>query len=106
MNKLWKNNYQPSFYCEKKDICNGSPTTEGTRTRVIDIPIEYEVLGHCSDVIIDGHPYLNLTQVHDALSSYYENRDGLDRKIEQDKEFIVQLKERFLSKMSQVYGQD
>lgn len=48
---------------KKEDVCNGSPIIEGTRTRVIDIAIEYEVLGHSPDVIIDGHPYLNLTQV-------------------------------------------
>ena len=94
------------FIVKKEDVCNGSPIIEGTRTRVIDIAIEYEVLGHSPDVIIDGHPYLTLTQVHDALSYYYENRDELDKKIEQDKEFIMQLKERFPSKMSQVYGQD
>ena len=94
------------FIVKKEDVCNGSPIIEGTRTRVIDIAIEYEVLGHSPDAIIDGHPYLNLTQVHDALSYYYENRDELDNKIEQDKEFIMQLKERFPSKMSQVYGQD
>ena len=94
------------FIVKKEDVCNGSPIIDGTRTRVIDIAIEYEVLGHSPDVIIDGHPYLNLTQVHDALSYYYENRDELDKKIEQDKKFIIQLKERFPSKMSQVYGQD
>ena len=94
------------FIVKKEDVCNGSPIIEGTRTRVIDIAIEYEVLGRSPDVIIDGHPYLNLTKVHDVLSYYYENRDELDKKIEQDKEFIVQLKEKFPSKISQVYGQD
>ena len=94
------------FIVKKEDVCNGSPIIEGIRTRVIDIAIEYEVLGHSPDVIIDGHPYLTLTQVHDALSYYYENRDELDKKIEQDKEFVMQLKEKFPSKMSQVYGQD
>ncbi len=94
------------FIVKKEDVCNGSPIIEGTRTRVIDIAIKYEVLGHSPDVIIDGHPYLNLTQVHDALSYYYENRDELDKKIEQDKKLIIQLKQRFPSKMSQVYGQD
>ncbi len=88
------------FIVKKEDICNGSPIIEGTRTRVIDIAIEYEVLGHSPDVIIDSHPYLNLSQVHDALSYYYDNRDELDKKIEQDQEFIRQIRERFPSKMS------
>lgn len=88
------------FIVKKEDVCDGSPIIEGTRTRVIDIAIEYEVLGHSPDVIIDSHPYLNLSQVHDALSYYYDNRDELDKKIEQDQEFIRQIRERFPSKMS------
>jgi len=88
------------FIVKKEDVCDGSPIIEGTRTRVIDIAIEYEVLGHSPDVIIDSHPYLNLSQVHDALSYYYDNRDELDKKIEQDQEFIRQIRERFPYKMS------
>jgi uncharacterized protein (DUF433 family) len=34
-----------------KDVCGGSPIIEGTRTRVIDIAIEYEVLGRSPDEI-------------------------------------------------------
>ena len=90
----------PFIVKKEDDVCDGSPIIEGTRTRVIDIAIEYEVLGHSPDVIIDSHPYLNLSQVHDALSYYYDNRDELDKKIEQDQEFIRQIRERFPSKMS------
>lgn len=88
------------FIVKNADICNGSPIIEGTRTRVIDIAIEYEILGHSPDEIINSHPYLNLPKVHDALSYYYENRDELDRKIQQDQEFIRQLKKAFPSKMA------
>ena len=86
------------FVVKNKDICGGSPIIEGTRTRVIDIVIEYEILGHSPDEIISSHPYLNLPQVHDALSFYYENRDELDQKAEQDKEFIARLKKKIPTK--------
>ena len=82
-----------------KDVCDGSPTIEGTRTRVIDIVIEYEVLGRSPDEIIRSHSHLSLYQIHDALSFYYENRDELDQKIKQDQEFIARLKAKFPSKM-------
>lgn len=88
------------FIVKKEDICNASPIIEGTRTRVIDIAIEYEILGYSPDEIINSHPYLNLSQVHDALSYYYENRAELDQKIEQDQEFIGKLKRAFPSKMT------
>ena len=82
-----------------KDVCDGSPIIEGTRTRVIDIAIEYEVLGRSPDEIIRSHPHVSLYHIHDALSYYYENRDELDRKIKQDHEFLTSLKGEFPSKM-------
>lgn len=88
------------FIVRNKDICGGSPIIAGTRTRVIDIAIEYEILGHSPDEIISSHPYLNLPQVHDALSFYYENREEIDRKIERDQEFITQLKAKIASKIA------
>jgi uncharacterized protein (DUF433 family) len=87
------------FIVKNKDISGGSPIIEGTRTRVIDIAVEYEMLGRSPDEIISSHPYLNLPQVHDALSFYYENRDELDQKAEQDQEFITLLKKKTLSKV-------
>ena len=90
------------FIVKGGGVCDGSPVIEGTRTRVIDIAIEYEALGHSPDEIVDNHPYLNLTQVHDALSYYYENRDELDRKIERDQELVRKLKKRFPSRIGKI----
>lgn len=71
--------------------CNGSPVITGTRTRIVDIAIEYEYLNHTPDDIINAHPHLKLEQIHDALSYYYENRAELDQKIKEDKQFILKL---------------
>jgi len=72
-------------------ICNGSPVLKGTRVRIVDIAIEYEYLNHTPDEIISAHPHLKLEQIHDALSYYYENRAQLDKKIQEDKQFIQKL---------------
>jgi uncharacterized protein (DUF433 family) len=72
-------------------ISGGSPVVSGTRVRVLDIAIEYEYLNRSPDEIINAHPHLKLEQIHDALSYYYENREALDRKIKEDKEFIQRL---------------
>lgn len=87
------------FVVIDKDVCNGSPVIEGSRTRVIDIAIEYEILGHSPDEIVRSHPHLDLSQIHDALSYYYGNREELDQKMEQDHEFIEQLKHVLPSKL-------
>ena len=74
-------------------ICNGSPVITGTRTRIADIAIEYEYLNHTPDEIINAYPHLKLEQIHDALSYYYENRNTIDKKIREDKQFIQKLAE-------------
>ena len=66
------------YIIQYQDVCSGSPVLEGTRTRVIDIVIEYPMLGKSPDGIIDAHPYLDLARGHDALSYYYERREKLD----------------------------
>ncbi len=87
------------YIVKDQAVCNGSPIIEGTRARVIDIALEYVILGHSPEGIISSHPQLNLTQIHDALTYYYENRDDLDQKIKQDQQFITRLKEKYPSKM-------
>lgn len=78
-----------------EEICGGSPVIKGTRTRIVDIAIEYEYLNYTPDEIINAHPHLKLEQVHDALSCYYENRAELDEKIRSDKQFIQELSKTF-----------
>jgi len=96
---LRKETTRHPYIVKNKDVCNGSPIIEGTRTRVIDIAVEYEILGHSPDEIIRSHPHIRLYQVHDALSYYYENRDEMDQKIKQDREFTTRLKVKYPSKM-------
>ena len=80
------------FYIEvNPKICDGSPVIKGTRIRVIDIAVEYEHLNWTPDEIITAHPHLKLEQVHAALSYYYENREKLDKKIIEDRQFISRL---------------
>jgi uncharacterized protein (DUF433 family) len=97
---LTKEKTNHAFVVKKKDVCDGSPIIEGTRTRVIDIAIEYEMLGHSPDEIARSHPHLGLSQIHDALSYYYENRHELDQRIELDQRLIEKLKKEFPSKMT------
>ncbi|MCK4394339.1 DUF433 domain-containing protein [Candidatus Bipolaricaulota bacterium] len=78
-------------------ISGGSPVITGTRTRVIDVVIEYEYLGRTADEIINAHPHLNLTQVHDALSYYYEHREKMDREIRERQERVEELRKRYQS---------
>lgn len=77
-----------------KKISQGSPVIVGTRTRIIDIIIEYEYLGKTPDQIIDAHPYLSLAQVHDALSYYYDHREEVDQEIVDRKDELKKLQKK------------
>ena len=70
-------------------ISKGSPAITGTRTRVIDIAIEYDRLGLTPYQIIDAHPHLTLEAIHDALSYYYENRSMIDEEIKKKQDIIL-----------------
>jgi uncharacterized protein (DUF433 family) len=83
------------------EICNGSPIVKGTRTRVIDIIIEYAMLGRSPNEIIDAHPYLDLASVHDVLSYYYEHQQEIDAEIQERILYIEELKKKYPSKVKE-----
>ena len=85
-------------YIQNERISGGSAVIKGTRTRVVDIVIEYEYLVHSPDEIISAHPHLTLQQIHDALSYYYENREEIDKKIGDEQEFVRGLGKVFQDK--------
>jgi len=86
------------YVIQDERISGGSAVIKGTRTRVVDIVIEYEYLVHSPDEIISAHPHLTLQQIHDALSYYYENREEIDRKIKDEQEFVDGLRKVFYDK--------
>ncbi len=79
---------------EDPKISQGSPVINGTRTRIIDIILEYEYVGKTPDEIVNAHPYLNLAQIHDAISYYYDYREEIDREISKRKDKIQDIRDR------------
>ena len=71
------------YITSSEDIGNGKPIISGTRTRVSNI-IAYYKLGLSPEELAREFPHLNLAQIHDALSYYYENQQAIDRKIDED----------------------
>jgi len=63
-----------------KKIRGGEPVIAGTGIRVLDIAIRYEIMGMSPEDIIVALPHLNLSQIHDALSYYYEHKDEIDKR--------------------------
>ena len=85
-------------------ISGGQPVISGTRIKVMDIAINYELLGISADKIIDEYPNLKLEQIHDALSYYYEHKDMFDKKYREDQSLLAQLKKQYPSKLKAKLG--
>lgn len=77
-----------------------NPVIRGTRMKVIDIALRYELMGMTPDRIVEDFPHLTLPQIHDALSFYYENKSELDRGYLDDQTALEELKRQYASKLS------
>ena len=62
-----------------KKIRGGEPVISGTGIRVLDIAVRYEIMGMSPEDVLVAFPHLNLSQVHDALSYYYEHKGEMDK---------------------------
>lgn len=85
-------------------IAGGQPVIRGTRIKVMDVAIRYELMGWSADRILDEFPHVKLEQVHDALSYYYEHKEMFGRKYREDQSFLLSLKKRFPSKVKAKIG--
>ena len=79
---------------------NGSPVIKGTRTRILDIGIEFEYLGMSPDEIVRAHPHISLSQVHSALAYFYGHIKEMREKIRKDDSYIEKLRQEYPSKIA------
>ena len=73
------------YITSDKEIGSGRPIISGTRTRVSNI-VAYHKLGLSPDELAREFPHLTLSQIHDALSYYYEHQEEIDREIDEESE--------------------
>lgn len=85
-------------------VAGGQPVISGTRTRVMDIALKYELMGMSADNIINEYPHLKLEQIHDALSYYYAHKNEFDKKYREDQSILSQLKKKYPSKLKAKLG--
>lgn len=72
------------YVTRNPQILSGEPIIKGTRTPVRAI-VEMIRIGYTPEGIVRGLPHLNLAEVHDALSYYYDNQAEIDNYIEQNR---------------------
>jgi uncharacterized protein (DUF433 family) len=73
------------YITTNENIAKGKPIISGTRTRVKNIIVYYK-LGYSPEELSNEFPHLSLSQIHDALSFYYNKMEDIDNEIEADRE--------------------
>lgn len=69
-------------------VCGGKPCIAGTRIRVLDVYVLYELQGRTPDEIVQSYPHLTLADVHSALAYYYAHPEEI-RESYRDEDRIV-----------------
>ncbi len=92
------------YITRSPNICDGKPTIVDTRIRVSQIALEYARLGWKPDEIVDAHPHLTLTQVHAALSYYYENLPLFQKEFVEDRASIEEIRQQYSAKTALIYA--
>ena len=83
------------------EIFGGKACVAGHRIRVMDIVIWHENLGLSPDEIVISYPELTLSDVHAALTYYFDNVDEIRKDIRQNDELADQLRAHFPSKLKE-----
>lgn len=72
-------------------VCGGKACVAGTRVRVMDIAIWHERLGWSADKIVSEIPNLTLSDVHAALTYYFDHREEIEEDIRLNDEIAGRL---------------
>lgn len=76
----------------KAGVCGGRPCVVGTRIRVQDIFVWHELRQWSADEIVSQFPQLTLADVYAALTYYWDNREEIERHLNEDRSLVESLK--------------
>ncbi|MBM3762545.1 MAG: DUF433 domain-containing protein [Acidobacteria bacterium] len=70
---------------------NGIAWLTGTRTKVIEVVMDHRAHGWSAEEMHFQHPHLTISQIHAAMSFYYDNQAKVDQQIDEDLEAATRL---------------
>ena len=86
------------FITKNPDICGGKPCLKGRRVRVQDVAYYSEWCSWSPDRIAESLS-LRLSEVHAALTYYFENIEEVRQDMQSATSYAQELKERIPSKL-------
>jgi len=75
----------------KPNVCGGKPCVAGTRIRVWDIHVWYDLESMSPEEIVSDYPQLTVASVHAALAYFFDNRDAIEQEMSEANEFVARL---------------
>lgn len=101
-----KTRFKEHPYIEKRaGVRGGAPVIVGTGVKVLDVAVRYEVMGLTAEEIVAAYPQLSLSQVHAALSYYYEHKAEIDKEWKASLRRAAKIKKKQSSILEQKLGQ-
>lgn len=85
----------------KPNVCGGKPCLAGTRIRVQDIYVWHELQGLSADEIVSRFAHLTMGDVYAALTYYWDHRDDIQRQMQEESDFVEQMKQKHPSPLKQ-----
>jgi uncharacterized protein (DUF433 family) len=92
------------YVVRKKGVRQGAPVIEGTSIQVMDIAVRYHLLQNSPDEILAAYPNLTLSQIYDALSYYYDHKEGMDKEWKDSLERLDEIRKRHKSVLEKKLG--
>lgn len=80
------------------DVCGGRPRIAGHRITVADIAVMYTKMAYSLEEIA-GKYDLMLASVYAAMAYYFEHREEIDRRLQEDAKFVEAFKQQHPSKL-------
>lgn len=75
-----------------RDVCGGKARIAGTRIRVEDIYVWFELKGKSADEIVADFPQLTMADVFAAMAYYWDHRDEIHRDIDEAADRVEKLR--------------
>lgn len=78
-----------AYIISRKGYCGGRPIIVGTKFPVSSVVTYILKQGMTPEELVKEFPHLNLSQIYDALSYYYDHKEEMDKDIESSSEISL-----------------
>jgi uncharacterized protein (DUF433 family) len=68
------------------------PWIARANTKVIEVALSHVAYGWSAEVLHENYPHLSLAEIYAALAYYYDNKEEMDRAIEEQYERVEQMR--------------